>query len=256
MPAKRLPWFRFWIDATSHGKVRQLDDATFRTWVELLDAAAKQPKRGRFESRREAVSVVRRPTKHIAALITAKLIDETCEGLVMHDWDEWQRWRAEDANDSSTSSESPPERLVNNSRTTPEEHTIDQSLRVRAEGDTDTEKELSTPLAPPGGQRKSARSRKPDRVLITEPEISGLMDKYEERYGGRELVHEEIQAALNHESRFKHTVERLYVDNWLRRELGFRENRPRPIAVVANGHVDQPPAAPRYTDNTGVRRWT
>src|SRR4051795_9629980 len=101
MPAKRLPWFRFWIDATTHGKVRQLDDATFRTWVEMLDAAAKQPRRGRFESRGEAISILRRPAKHIATLITAKLVDEVDKELVMHDWDEWQRWRAEDANDDA-----------------------------------------------------------------------------------------------------------------------------------------------------------
>lgn len=159
MPAKRLPWFRFWIDATTHGKVRQLDDATFRTWVEMLDAAAKQPRRGRFESRVEAISILRRPPKHIATLITAKLVDEVDKELVMHDWDEWQRWRAEDANDDATPPDHPPNGRANDSRTTREEHRNGSAIRVSAEGDTETEKELLPSL----------RSGEPRLRVVGEP---------------------------------------------------------------------------------------
>jgi hypothetical protein len=116
MPAQRLPWFKFWIGATAHAKVRVLDDATFRTWVELLDACSQQPRRGRFVSRAAAQAIVRRPMKHIVTLINGKLIDDTPDGLVMHDWDEWQRWRMGDSIDSETPSEDPP----NDSRTTRE----------------------------------------------------------------------------------------------------------------------------------------
>jgi hypothetical protein len=151
MPAKRLPWFRFWIDATTHEKVRQLDDGTFRTWVELLDAAAKQPRRGRFASRASAISVVRRPAKHLSTLISAKLIDETREGLVMHDWDEWQRWRPEDANDDATPPDPPPNGRAIDSPTTHDDRANNNSLRARsaapASGDTETDTEEELPPA-------------------------------------------------------------------------------------------------------------
>lgn len=170
MPAKRLPWFRFWIDATAHGKVRQLDDATFRTWVELLDAAAKQPKRGRFESRKEAVSVLRRPAKHIAALIAATLIDETPEGLVMHDWDEWQRWRQEDTNDDGSTLD----QLANDSGTTRNGHANVLPLRVSAEGDTETDTEAPNGAARAGVPKPNRSSQVIDaiRALGQEPNLT------------------------------------------------------------------------------------
>src|SRR5258708_115164 len=108
MPAPALPWFKVWIGGTAHAKARPLNDATLRTWVELLDAAAQQPHRGRFRSRKEAALIVRRPTAHVGTLIAATLIDETPEELTMHDWDAWQRWRKEDANDTGTTTEASP----------------------------------------------------------------------------------------------------------------------------------------------------
>src|SRR5260370_36590919 len=109
MPAKRLPWFRFWIGATAHGKVRQLDDATFRTWLELLDDAAQQPKRGCFANPKAAAAIIRRPVKHLSALLDAGLLDERADGIVMHDWEEWQKWRPEDgANDDGLPPDHPP----------------------------------------------------------------------------------------------------------------------------------------------------
>lgn len=140
MPAKRIPWFKVWIGATAHGKVRQLDDGAFRTWVELLDAAAQQPQRGRFDSRREAAAITRRPTKHIEALLRAGLMDERDDGLWMHDWDDWQRWRQEDSNDSPTTTDHPPNGHSNDSRTTTEPLLNGSSLRARVAKDVRREK--------------------------------------------------------------------------------------------------------------------
>lgn len=165
MPAKRLQWFRVWIDATTHGKVRQLDDATFRTWVELLDAAAKQPHRGRFESAKEAISIVRRPPAHIVTLVNAKLIDRDEDGLVMHDWDEWQRWRPEDANDTTPPPQPQRNGQWNNTGTTHERPTNGPAPRAPAgapaSGETETEKdtELTHPPTPSRrGRGRKARS--------------------------------------------------------------------------------------------------
>lgn len=133
MPAQRLPWFRFWVGATANAKVRTLNDGVFRTWVELLDLAAQQPRRGRFASAKEAAALSRRSAQHVGALIHAGLIDTTPEGLVMHDWDDWQRWRKEDAidplNDTGTTHERPPDQPTIDP---PNDHGNDQFSRVRA----------------------------------------------------------------------------------------------------------------------------
>ena len=115
MPAQQLPWFRFWKGATQHDKTRQLGDAEFRTWVELLDLASQQKWRGRFSSQKAAVALVRRPAKHVKTLIEVGLIDEdaTDKHLTMHDWDDWKRWRKEDTNDSGTTHEGPPDHPTN-----------------------------------------------------------------------------------------------------------------------------------------------
>lgn len=182
MPAPRLPWYRFWVGATAHGKVRQLDDGMFRTWVELLDAAAQQPTRGRFASRQEAVSIVRRPAKHVAALIAATLIDESSEGLTMHDWDEWQRWRKEDANDSPTTPERPPNGHVNDSRTTLEDLRNGPSSRARVRGDVDTdvdreEEKEKEEYVPPATQ--GAPNEKISKIrAIGNPRVAALIDAF------------------------------------------------------------------------------
>lgn len=139
MPAQRLPWFKFWIGATGHAKVRQLTDAVFRTWVELLDLSAQQNHRGTFSSRKEAAAVSRRPAAHISQLVAAGLLDERDGELTMHDWDDWQRWRP---NDPATTTEQLVNDHVNDSRTststTPErprdEHAMtDEALARRRE---------------------------------------------------------------------------------------------------------------------------
>lgn len=158
MPAKRIPWFKIWIGATAHGKVRQLEDGVFRTWVELLDAAAQQPVRGRFASRAEAAAVLRRPVKHLAVLIGAGLIDEDPDKhLVMHDWDDWQRWRQEDSNDAPHTPEGP----TNNTRTTTERQ-LNDSVSTVDSLTIDNESTQDELLNAPRG-RLSARRRRREK---------------------------------------------------------------------------------------------
>lgn len=113
MPKPRLPWFKLWGGVTSDPKVAPLSDALFRTWVELLDAASQQPKRGRFQNRKQAAAVIRRPVAHVAQLVAERLIDETPDGLTIHDWDAWQRWREEDGIDTGLTPESPTNDYAN-----------------------------------------------------------------------------------------------------------------------------------------------
>ena len=282
MPAPQLPWFRFWKGATQHGKVRALSDAEFRTWVELLDLAAQQKPRGRFDSRKSAAALSRRPDRHIGSLVKAGLIDidSSDEHLTMHDWDEWQRWRKEDLHDDGTPPDLPPNGLAistrttlerpgdqheNDSRTTTDQHTNDHGINTRtttgstheqhtnelppltlSPGEERREKRDTPPLISPtrGSERKEVPKPKPTRTPITDDDIEELVGKYAERYGGRQAVRDEIEAALNHTARFKSLRERLYVDTWLRREL---EHRPGGLRVLRGGTPSRTPI-----DRTGV----
>lgn len=256
MPAQRLPWFKFWIDATSNAKVRVLDDPTFRTWVELLDACARQSNRGRFASRAEAQAIVRRPAKHIATLIAGRLIDETPEGLTMHDWDEWQRWRPGDVNDSPTSTDQPP----NDPGTTHERLRNDQwndhSSRVRgaapASGEERREKreeerdvEIPPATQPPLGGRRRVTE-------VTEEFRQALVDEYAQAFGSRGAVVDCINTAMSHRARLKCGDQQAYLRNWLRKDAPkmpptpIRQNgRLTPLAIVEHPRepeeFEQPP---------------
>lgn len=121
MPNKRILWFKMWIGSTRHEKVAQLDDRTFRAWVELLDGAAQQTVRGRYASVRAAAAVIRRPVGVINRLVAVGLIDERDDGIWMHDWQDWQRWRPEDAsNDDPSPTDHPPI----NTRSPGDQHTM------------------------------------------------------------------------------------------------------------------------------------
>lgn len=213
MPAPQLPWFKFWKGATLHGKVRQLDDGTFRTWVELLDLSAQQPWRGRFVSRAEAAAISRRPSKHIAVLIAAKLIDEDPdEHLTMHDWDEWQRWRKDDANDTRTTTESPRERPSNDSRTTTE-----RPSRTKEKRDVDVDRDEDVDEVPPAAPQQPPKGRR--RVTAVGDEfIAELEAQFAEAFGSRAAVRDVIDTALSHKARLKCTDQQAYLRGWVRRD--------------------------------------
>lgn len=231
MPNKRIPWFKCWGGITSDPKVAPLSDAVFRTWVELLDAASQQPVRGRFKDRKSAASIVRRPVANISMLVSQGLIDEAHDGLTMHNWDQWQRWRQEDAYDNGSPPDEPPDQHTINTRSTQEQltngHSIDTSplrakkgeersktLDVRRE---DVETKDEDPPTPHRGKRPRAA-----RTVLSDQDCTELIDKYAEQFGSADAASAEIDAAMNHNARFKCQSERLYVDTWLRRELLLR----------------------------------
>jgi hypothetical protein len=239
MPNPPLPWFKLWGGVTSSSKVAPLNDALFRTWVELLDAASQQPtrQRGRFANRKAAAAIVRRPLSHVTALVGAGLVDETTDGLTMHDWDDWQRWRKEDVIDSRSTTD----QLTNNNGSAherpPNGHMINtpplredvrrKTLDVKTKDEENVDVDEDPP-SPPRGKRG-----KPARQTFSDEDEFALVSKWRDDYGGERAVHVEIMAALNHNGRFKCQSERLYVDRWLSRELRFRggyRNGTTPVA--------------------------
>lgn len=120
MPRPRLPWFKMWIGSSRHAKVVSLSDREHRVWTELLEAASEQKVRGRFESYAAAAAIIRRKDTEVRQVAAAGLMDESEDGVWMHDWKEWQRWRPEDAqaDDSGTTPDGP----VNHTNKTRESH--------------------------------------------------------------------------------------------------------------------------------------
>ena len=97
MPARRLPWFKFWPEAMRHEKVVLLSDSAFRTWVATLAAASEQATRWRFASVKHLVSVTARPEADVREMIGAHLLDISSDGNVwIHDWRQWQERYASD----------------------------------------------------------------------------------------------------------------------------------------------------------------
>jgi hypothetical protein len=151
MPRPRLPWFKIWCGATRDSKIVTLSDRLFRVWVELLDAASEQKIRGRFDSYAAAAAIVRRKPAEVRQVAAAGLMDESQDGIWMHDWQDWQRWRPEDSltNNTGMTHESLPndpglttESLAIDSRITTDKHTIDTAPRAKKrEGDIDVDVE-------------------------------------------------------------------------------------------------------------------
>lgn len=96
---------------------------------------------------------------------------------------------------------------------------------------------------PPKPTNRSRRA-KPERTPITGDDVDELVEKYFGAFGSRQVVRDEIAAALNHEARYRNFKERLYVDNWLRKTVG----RQPPIRLLNGG---QRPTS-RVVDRTGV----
>lgn len=90
MPAKRLPWYKVWAEHTEHPKICELSDGQYRTWQYVLAKASQQPERWTFASARHAATVTGRPLAHVHCLITYGLLDETPEGLIVHNGKRWQ----------------------------------------------------------------------------------------------------------------------------------------------------------------------
>lgn len=256
MPAKRLPWLKFWPELVDHEKFSGLGDSERWTWIKLLARAGQQPVRGRFGGIAHASEVTGRPAKHIKMLIAARLLDLKDDGLWMHDWDYWQRWRPGDDeptpdNDPSNVNGSTAHYLPNVNGMA-HEHLVNDHDKTGATTralltDVDVEEDVvNPPLSPAGGRAALAKPKK-ERTPITDQDTADLIAKYAERYGTPGAVRDEIDLALNHQARFKNLNERLYVDGWLRRELEHR-----PMRLVTNGRMALHPTPLRHIiDRTG-----
>jgi hypothetical protein len=260
MPAKRLPWFKVWVGATRHEKVATLSDTDFRTWVELLDAAAQQSTRGKFDSAASAAAVVRRPLASVKRLIATRLLDDRgAEGLWLHDWPEWQRWVPDDGASDSASTPEPP---LNNTRTTHEQHANVNGTtrdlpsrgaeRAKTEkGDVEEDVNDGPPAAPqrPPGVRAAVPKPIPKHLPADAEFVETLVAEYGGKIGGPLVVREEVEAALNHTASTKCLDQRQYLRTWLNREVRRgppRHTRASPTVPLRSVGIapDVPPDSP------------
>lgn len=90
MPAKRLPWAKVWPEMLEHEKFATMPDALMGVWLRTLLRASHQPKRWRFASVAHCAAVIGRPAKVVRQLVDARLLDETPDGVLVHDAEAWQ----------------------------------------------------------------------------------------------------------------------------------------------------------------------
>jgi hypothetical protein len=225
MPANRLPWIKLWRELMENEKIRHLSDGQYRTWTYCLLAGNQQPVRWRFDSLEHAAYVTRRPMKDLKELAERRFLEVRPDGVWIHDAKHWQEVasmtasaREQSSNTDGTLTEAPA-----NTDGTLTERVPNVGLEGEGEGEGDIEEDVErdvTPLTPRRGKRA-----KPAHEVLSMEDEEFLVDKWAEKYGDRQEVREEIAAALNNNSRLKCHIERLYVDNWLRRGWTFRSGR-------------------------------
>jgi hypothetical protein len=242
MVAPRLPWIKFWPEAIEHEKFAALTDAECWSWVVIWSKASLQPKRWRYASIQHAHHVTGRPVKHIRRLIEVRLLDDSQDGLSIHDARMWQdsanlastqreRW----CNGGATLTEPPP-----NGGARMEKNRRNGDLEGEGEGEGDKEKDVEgTPPATQAPPKGGARRRR-----VTEVD-DGFRDELEERYwealGSREAARDVMSDALNHAAATKHGDQRAYLRNWVRSEAEKATARRRqPMSKMATARAARP----------------
>ena len=86
-----MKWFRFYHDALDDPKVQRLPGDLYKFWVNMLCLASRSDERGLIQMSVEEIAFDVRLDDETAAslmaeLIQRDLIDETCEGFQIHNW--------------------------------------------------------------------------------------------------------------------------------------------------------------------------
>lgn len=164
MPAARLPWIKFWPELVDHPKFAELNDSERWTWIEVWAKASQQSNRWHFASLSHAVKVTGRPAKQIRKLVQVGLIDESSDGIYIHNAAKWQDRFPSDYSDGVTpniprkvrgdKSNAPstlPEDSANGLPKTPRklrEDSVNTAVKAAANPALEEEEEL-TPLGSP-----------------------------------------------------------------------------------------------------------
>ena len=90
-----MRWFRLWENLLDNAKVQGLDPATFRTWVNVLCAAARFQSDGSLPAIKPLAFWLRSSESEVLqrleTLVSEGLVDQLKPGrFSVHDWDHWQ----------------------------------------------------------------------------------------------------------------------------------------------------------------------
>lgn len=90
-----MKWFRFYHDAIDDPKVQRLPGDLFKFWMNMLCLSSRSEERGMVKLDLDAIAFATRTTDDeaeamIAELVKRNLLDETVEGLAVHNWDSRQ----------------------------------------------------------------------------------------------------------------------------------------------------------------------
>jgi hypothetical protein len=90
--AERRPWIRLYTHVPDDPKAQRLPDAVFKFWINCMCLAGRH--NGFLPEVDDIAFHLRLPGEtvrgHLNHLKTAELIDESEQGIRMHDWDSWQ----------------------------------------------------------------------------------------------------------------------------------------------------------------------
>lgn len=93
-------WVKSWVDILDNPKVMSLPGGTYKVWSCLLHIAGRIDRDGLLPSIEKCAFIIHSKVPelqaHIDALVEAELLDQTSDGLQMHDWSDWQTRKPSD----------------------------------------------------------------------------------------------------------------------------------------------------------------
>lgn len=278
MPAARLPWIKFWPELVDHPKFSELSDSERWTWVEVWSKASQQAKRWHFASVAHAVKVTGRPAKQIRTLVAAGLIDESTDGIYIHNAAKWQdRYPSDYSNGLSPNT---PRTVRQHSANTPanppetdDYDSGEDSVNDPGNAPDDVRKSKSkskskskTGAAAPSGQPTSISERPQNgrsAAVIDAIRATGIEPTLTARDHAAlktsnappEVIAEIYCEVFNGRYGDAYQQRNLSVHEllaWIDGYRSFKTNGPpKPVLVGRNGQLDQPR---RLVDNTGIIR--
>lgn len=214
-----MSWARLDDSFAEHPKVLGLSDRAFRVYVLALCYCARNRTDGALPP--AALRMFGCRAQHIEELADAGLWDETEHGWQVHDYLEYNPSAAQ----LVAKREATKER-VNRWRNAPV-----TALHPESNGVSNTSP-LPVPVpvtdldntSPHEASVDTVPRRRPRRTPLTVDFEEQMVTEFASKIGGEHLVRDAIEAAKNHEARYKAINEEIYLRRWLQRDVSKRRS--------------------------------
>lgn len=256
-----MKWFRLYHDLIDDPKVQRLPGDTFKFWINCLCLASRSEERGTIALDMSGIAFALRvdddtAKAHVAALITAGLLEPNGAGLAVHNWG-GRQYRSDDVNARSTAHRKAKKATGSEGATlhaTPDATlpaTVKPSARDRGDTESDTEAEeresagAAAPPAPANPPDSGMNDERPKRATpipadwaVTEP-----LRQYAREKGLPDCeIDHEVEAFVVH---YRGNGERradwaAVFREWVLREVKWRQDGRRRPGSNGKGAIVQP----------------